>query len=142
MIDYAKITGEIDGSFRFQVKMPTGETLFAPMLVMGNNIQVPSKDWIDANKDSFLAVVTYQGSSYYDPIIMGFLPVKGAKSEDFNTMERLLKVTTELVEQLQSAKVNTQIGPQPFMADTQQKLSEFKQELDDIAKLIEPLDIK
>lgn len=142
MIDYAQITGEIDGSYRFQVKMPTGESLCAPMLVMGSNIQVPSKDWIDANKDKFLAVVTYQGSSFYDPIIMGFLPVKGAKSEDFNTTERMFNVLKDVVDQLLEAKVNTQIGPQPFMSDTIGKFKECQNELKEIEKLIEPLDIK
>ena len=139
MIDYAQITGKMDSGYRIQVKMPTGETLYAPMIVMGSSVQLPSQDWIDANKSKFLAVVTYQGSSYYDPLIMGFLPVKGAESATYNTTERMLVVMQDLVEQLLNAKVNTQIGPQPFMADTIGKLQEFKQELSDISDLVTPL---
>lgn len=135
MIEFGKITGEIDGN-RLCVKMRTGESLFAPLAIMGTNVSVPSNDWVTANKDNFLALVTYEKDMYISPMIIGFYPVKGADSSLYNTTERLLTVITKLIEQLLKAKVNTQIGPQPFMQDTMQVFNDIKKELDEITKLI------
>lgn len=139
-IDYAKLTGEIhtDG-IRYEVKMATGESLYAPLVVSGNLTTIPTKDWVTANKDSFLAVIGYQGGTYYDPFIIGFIPVKGADSSKYNLWERLFANYEKLVNQLLEAKVNTQIGPQPFMADTIGKLQEMKQENEEIKKLFKTI---
>lgn len=138
MIEFGKITGEVDNNL-MQVRMRTGECLFAPVVVVGTDVSVPSKDWVAANKDNFLALVTYEKDMYISPMIIGFYPVKGADSSSYNTTERLLAMVMKLIEQLLKAKVNTQIGPQPFMSDTIKVLNDIKSELDEVKKLILPL---
>lgn len=138
MIEFGKITGEVEGNL-MQVKMRTGENLFAPLTVIGTDVSIPSEQWVKDNKDNFLALVTYEKDMYISPMIIGFYPVKGADSSSYNTTERLLAMVTKLIEQLLKAKVNTQIGPQPFMSDTIQVLNDIKKELDEIAKLILPV---
>lgn len=138
MIEFGKITGEVEGNL-MQVKMRTGEHLFAPLTVIGTDASIPSEQWVKDNKDNFLALVTYEKDMYISPMIIGFYPVKGADSSSYNTTERLLAMVTKLIEQLLKAKVNTQIGPQPFMSDTIQVLNDIKEELDEIAKLILPV---
>ncbi len=137
-LEYAQITGEIgDTKYLFQVKMATGETLFAPLLVQGGTTAIPSKDWIDANKDKFLAVIGFTGEDYNEPFIMGFLPVKGVDTSSANILERILNNTGKLLDLLKEGKVNTQMGPQPFMTDTQAKIKQCKDENDEILKLIQ-----
>lgn len=138
MIEFGKITGEVENNL-IQVKMRTGESLFAPLTVIGTDVSLPSEDWIIANKDNFLALVTYEKDMYISPMIIGFYPVKGADSKTYNTFERLFEMFYKLIEQLLKAKVNTQIGPQPFMPDTIQVFNDVKRELDEIKKLILPL---
>ena len=135
MIEFGKITGEVEGNF-IQVKLRTGECLFAPVTIVGMDVSLPSEDWITANKDNFLALVTYEKDMYISPMVIGFYPVKGADSSSYNTTERLLAMVTKLIEQLLKAKVNTMLGPQPFMPDSMQVFTEIKQELDEISKLI------
>lgn len=135
MIEFAKITGEMEDN-NLQVRMKTGECLFAPMIVPGMDVTLPTQDWIDANKDSFLALVTYEGETFYDPMVIGFYPVKGADSTSYNTTDRMFKMIVKLVEQLLKAKTNTQLGPQPFMPDTIQVLNDIKKELDEVGKLM------
>ena len=138
MIEFGKITGEVEGNF-IQVKLRTGECLFAPVTIVGTDVSLPSEDWITANKDNFLALVTYEKDMYISPMVIGFYPVKGADSSSYNTTERLLAMVTKLIEQLLKAKVNTMLGPQQFMPDSMQVFTEIKQELDEISKLILPL---
>ena len=138
MIEFGKITGEVDNNL-VQVMLRTGENLFAPMAVVGTDVSIPSEEWIKSNKNNFLALVTYEKDMYISPMIIGFYPVKGADSSSYNTTERILAAVTKLTEQLLKAKVNTQIGPQPFMTDTIKVLTEVKTELNDISKLILPL---
>lgn len=139
MIEFAKITGELEDNL-LQVKMKTGECLYAPIIIPYVGATLPTKDWIGANKDSFLALVTYEGETFYDPMVIGFFPVKGADSSSYNVNDRLFKMVVKLVEQLLKAKVNTQLGPQPFMGDTLKVFNEVKTELDEIGKLM--LDFK
>ena len=138
MIEYAKMTGEVEGNL-IQVRMRTGECIFAPMVVVGTSATVPSKEWVTENKDSFLALITYEGQDYNDPMMIGFFPVKGADSSVYNTTDRMFKMLYKLIEQLLKAKVNTQIGPQPFMPDTITVFNEVKTELDEIQKLMSDL---
>lgn len=138
MIEFGKITGEVDNNL-IQVKMRTGECLFAPITVIGTDVSIPSEDWITSNKDNFLALVAYEKDMYISPMIIGFYPVKGADSSSYNTTERLLAAATRLLEQLLKAKVNTMLGPQPFMPDTIKVFTDIKSELDEISKLILPL---
>lgn len=140
MIEFAKITGVMKKN-TLQVRMRTGECLFAPMTIIGNTSSLPSEQWISSNKDNFLAIVDFEGGNLISPVIVGFYPVKGAKSETYNPTERLLEVTTKLLEQLMKAKINTNIGPQPFMADTQAVFKQIQSELKEIKKLILPLDL-
>lgn len=135
MIEFAKITGEMEG-INLQVKMRTGECLFAPMVVSCMGATLPTQEWVNSNKDSFLALVTYEGDTFYDPMILGFYPTKGADSTSYNTTDRMFKMLFKLVEQLLKAKTNTQLGPQPFMPDTIQVLNDIKKELDEINKLM------
>ena len=136
MIDFAKITGEMEGH-RLKIKMPTGESLFAPLLVHGNSTSLPSQVWINENKDNFLAVVTYEGTRCYDSMIIGFYPVKGADSTKYDVTERLLELVMELVEKLSEAKVNTMMGSQPFMPNTLVYLESIHERLNIIHSLIE-----
>ena len=138
MIEFGKITGEVEGNF-IQVKLRTGECLFAPVTIVGTDVSLPSEVLITANKDNFLSLVTYVKYMYISPMVIGFYPVKGADSSSYNTTERLLAMVTKLIEQLLKAKVNTMLGPQPFMPDSMQVFTEIKQELDEISKLILPL---
>lgn len=129
MIEFAKITGELDENNYLEVQIRTGEHLFAPFVVMGNSVSLPSKTWIESNKDNFLALVTYEKDMYISPMIIGFYPVKGANSSVYNTHERLLKIVAELVDLLKKARINTQIGPQKFMPDTQLTLDNISEEI-------------
>lgn len=138
MIEFAKITGDMEGH-KIEVTLRTGESFLAPIVVMGTDVSVPSNEWISSNKDSFLALVSYAKDNYSDPMIVGFYPVRGADSSSYNTTERLLEVCLKLLEQLLKAKVNTMLGPQPFMPDTIQIFNQLKSELDEIKKLITPL---
>ena len=135
MIEFAKITGEMEGN-RIEVKLPTGEHLYSPIMLNGTAVTFPSEEWIKNNKDNFLAVITYEGSRCYDSMVLGFYPVKGADSTSYNTTDRMFKMLVKLVDQLLKAKTNTQIGPQPFMADTIKVLNEIKKELEDVGKLM------
>ena len=135
MIDFAKITGATENNY-IQVQMATGERLFSKIIVTGTGSETPSADWIAENKDDFLAVVTYEGDNYSSPIILGFYPTNKAKDSQYNTSYRMLKVIQALVEQLLKAKVNTQLGPQPFMPNTISALNNAKTELENIEKLI------
>ena len=134
MIELAKLTGEMeDGSIR--VQMRTGEHLYA-LLVTHGTMGLPSETWIEENKDNFLAVIDYVNDDDSDPLCMGFLPVQSAQSDSFGIINRLLKQMITLVDKLSAGKVNTQIGPQPFMPNTQQALSSIKNELENIEKLL------
>lgn len=131
MIEFAKITGESDNNL-MQVRMRTGECLYAPIVATGTDVSLPSAQWISANKDNFLALVTYEKDMYISPMIVGFYPVRGADSSKYNTFERLLALTGKLLEQLSKAKVNTQIGPQQFMPDTLLALDDLSADLKEI----------
>lgn len=128
MIEFGKITGSMEGHY-IQVRLRTQECLYAPMITFGNSVSIPSEQWITENKDNFLAVVAFEKDLLQNPMIVGFFPVKGATSEVYNTHEQLLQVVTDLVEELTKARVNTQIGPQKFMPDTQIELEKFKSKL-------------
>lgn len=135
MIEFGKITGKVENNL-IQVKMRTGENLYAPMAVVGTGVTLPSEEWITENKDNFLALVTYEKDMYISPMIIGFYPVKGADSTSYNTTERMFVMLVKLVDQLLKAKVNTQIGPQPFLPNTISVFNEIKKELEDIQKLL------
>lgn len=138
MIEFAKISGEMEGN-SLLVTMRTGESFYAPITVMGTDATIPSNEWISANKNNFLALVTYEKDMYISPMIIGFFPVKGADSSSYSTLERLISIAITLVEQLLKAKVNTMLGPQPFMPDTVKVLTDVQTELENIKKLILPL---
>ena len=72
-------------------------------------------------------------------MIIGFYPVKGATSKDYDVTEKLLKLVTDLVEELQKARINTQLGPQKFLPDTQMELKSMKSTLDEISASINSL---
>lgn len=136
MIEFAKFTGKTDGTL-YQIKLRTGEHVYSPIAVAGIDAPAPSEKWIKDNKDSFLALLSQESKS--NPIIIGFYPVKGAESEKYNVFEQLLEVNKVLVEQLLKAKINTSLGPMPFMPDTIKKLTEIKKSLADIEELIKPI---
>lgn len=138
MIEFGKLTGKSRGS-SFQVTMRTGEHLYAPMATMGTGVPIPSKKWLLENKDNFLALISYEKNIFESPLIVGFFPVKGADSSRYNPMERLIELVGSLLEQLLQAKVNTFIGPQPFMTDTIGGLNTLKGELSEIKDLIQTL---
>ena len=140
MIEFGKITGEVDNNL-IQVKMRTGESLFAPLTVIGTDVSIPSKDWITANKDNFLALVTYEKDMYISPMIIGFYPVKGASSAKYNSFERLMDVVEKLIKQLSEAKVNTQLGPQQFLPDTLLVFEELSDVIGDIKRNINQIDL-
>ena len=96
MIEFAKITGAVENNL-IQVRMRTGENLFAPLTVVGTGASIPSEDWVVANKDNFLALVTYEKDMYISPMIIGLYPVKGADSYTYNTTLRLLSMVTQLI---------------------------------------------
>lgn len=135
MIEFGKITGDIENNL-IEVRLRTGECLYAPVVIMGTNVTIPSATWISAYKDNFLALVTYEKDMFISPMIIGFYPVKGAKASSYNTTERLLSVIKSLVEQLGKATINTQIGPQQFRPDTLMVLDDLSETLDDIEKNI------
>lgn len=120
MIEFAKIVESVGRKIR--VKLRTGEEFVAPMLIVGAATSLPSESWILKNKDRFLAVVTYEKDLLDNPMVIGFYPVNKSSSEDYDSVTQLLDIFVSLLELLQQAKTNTQIGPQPFMPDTQQKL--------------------
>lgn len=138
MIEFGKITGEMEGNY-MEVRMRTGECLFAPITTVGNSVSLPSEDWVKEHKDSFLALVAFEKDILENPIILGFYPVKGANSTSYNTVERLLSALMTLLDQLLKAKVNTMMGPQPFMPDTIKVFNDVKTELENIKQLILPL---
>lgn len=140
MIEFAKITGDTEDN-KLEVTMRTGESLFAPMAVTGLGAPIPSKEWIRDNKDNFLALVTFEKDLWMNPIIMGFFPVKGATSGSYNVLERLLTANILLLEKLINGKVNTSLGPQPFMPDTLLALNNIKKELEDIKTLVLPINL-
>lgn len=135
MVTLTKITGEVSGNL-IRVRLRTGEEFMATMMVSGFS-PAPSAQWITDNKDNFLAVTEFEGKEITPiPIVLGFYPVKGADSVEYNSVEKLLKVATSLVEQLTKAKVNTQIGPQPFLPDSVEVFKGLKNDLDEIGKSI------
>lgn len=138
MIEFGQLTGEIYKN-SYEVKLRTGESLFAPLCVMGVNTPQPSSAWILSNRKKFLALLTYEKDILSNPMIIGFYPVKGADSSSYDLFERLLELVKTLVEDLLSAKVSTQIGPQQFLPDTLLKLEQIKLSLEkidnDITKL-------
>lgn len=140
MIEFAKILGELDNNM-LQVMMRTGESLFAPFAVMGTAVSIPSEKWVKDNKDKFLALVTYEKNIFKSPIIIGFYPVEGANSSTYNTHERLIAVIEKLLKDLSKARVNTQIGPQKFMPDTQLELEKLSSEVTDIKNNIKSLSL-
>ena len=128
MIEFGKITGDTDNNL-IEVRMRTGECLYAPIAVVGTDVTIPSAEWITAHKDSFLALVTFEKDIYANPIIIGFYPTKGADSSKYNTTEKLITILEKLLTQLGKTKVNTQIGPQQFMPDTLMVLEQLSDEL-------------
>lgn len=138
MIEFGKITGTTDNNL-VEVRLRTGVSFLAPLAVVGTGVTLPSVQWVSDNKDNFLALVAYEKDIYENPLIIGFYPVKGADSTSYNTTERLLTALMTLMEQLLKAKVNTMMGPQPFMPDTIQVFNEVKTELESIKSLILPL---
>ena len=139
MIEFAKITGDTLDT-KIEVTMRTGESLYAPMAVTGLGTPLPSSEWIKTNKDNFLALVTFEKDLWMNPIVIGFYPVKGAKSEKYGVLERLLTATITLLDKLVNGKINTSIGPQPFMPDTLMAFNDIKKELEEISELILPID--
>ena len=125
MIEFAQILGETEGN-RTRIMFRTGETLFVPITIMGSSVSIPSAKWIKQHKKEFLALVSFEKDIWSSPMIVGFYPVKGASSKEYNTHERLIGVVEKLIEQLSKARVNTQIGPQKFMPDTLMTLDELK----------------
>lgn len=138
MIEFGKITGDMDGHY-IEVRMRTGEHLYAPIVVMGNSVSIPSSEWIKSNKDNFLALVTFEKDILESPMVIGFYPVKGATSSEYDVTEKLIKVVSQLVDELKKARVNTQLGPQKFLPDTQIELSNMKDSLDVISRTINSL---
>lgn len=140
MIEFAKMTGSVEDNL-LEVRMRTGECLYAPFAIVGAGVPIPSEKWINDNKDNFLALVSYEKDLITSPIIMGFFPVKGADSKSYDVTEKLLELVGKLVEQLLKAKVNTQIGPQPFMSDTISVLNQIKKGIDETNELILPINL-
>ena len=134
MIEFGKITGRMKEN-KLQVSMRTGENFYATISVMGTGVTTPSQKWIDANKDNFLAMVIYRHSAservFHAPIIIGFYPVAGYNSVQINSVELILRALQGLIDTLINAKINTSIGPQPFMPDIIQQLQNIQNNLDD-----------
>ena len=142
MIEFAKILGETTDN-KIRIKLRTGEEFSASTIVLGNSLSLPSSKWVEGNKNNFLAIVAVTGVRPYEVetispvvIIIGFYPVTGADSTKYDLFERLLEQVTKLSDQLSKAKVNTSIGPQPFMPDSMKVFTDTKTALDDIAKEI------
>ena len=138
MIEFAKITGDTDNNL-VEVRMRTGECLYAPVAVVGTDVTAPSAEWITAHKDEFLALVAFEKGLLMNPILVGFYPVKGADSSKYNTTEKLIALLEKLLQQLQKARVNTQIGPQQFMPDTLMVLEQLSADLAEAKKDINQL---
>ena len=139
MIEFARITGKVEDNY-IQVKLRTGEHLYAPVVVIGTGATIPSSEWVQDNKDNFLALLTYEKDMPISPFIIGFYPVKGADSSSYNSVERLIKVVSSLMDELIKAKVNTMLGPQPFLPSSIKEFSDLQIELKDIKSQI--LEIK
>jgi len=69
-------------------------------------------------------------------MVIGFFPVGGSCSENYDSLYKVTEILVSLLDLLQQAKTNTQIGPQPFMPDTQQKLSNAKEEVEKLRELL------
>ena len=131
MIEFYRLTGKSDGD-RIQVKARTGEEMYAPMFNVGTSTSVPTQKWLLENKDNFIALVSYERDSFSRPLIIGFYPVKGAKSSDFDLMLKVMNLFDNLLEHLLQAKTNTMMGPQMFFPDTIQKIQETKVKLEEL----------
>lgn len=129
MIEFYKLTGKSDGD-RLQVKSRTGEEMYAPMINVGTSTSVPSASWLLTNKDNFIALVSFERESFSRPIILGFYPVKGARTSDFDIVFKLMTAFEDLLDSLAQAKTNTLLGPQPFFADTLLKINQTKVEVE------------
>ena len=140
MIEFAKIIGELDKNY-LRVRVRTGEEFLAPITVMGTGCSLPSEKWIEKNKDNFLALVTYEKNMYISPMIIGFYPVKGAKSESYDALEKLMEISVNLIDMLLQAKVNTMLGPQPFFPVSLEELNKIKASLDEVSQDIQKLDL-
>lgn len=139
MIEFAKITGKTASPNLIQVKMRNGEHIYAPMVVVGNSVSIPSPLWILKNKDSFLALVTFVGDLGQNPAVIGFYPVRGADPSSFNILERTVDLLKDLIDKLSQAKVITQLGPQQFMPDTLLELQKMSLEIDTMMKDVSDL---
>lgn len=133
MIEFAKLTNELKGDY-LKVKMRTGEEIFAPLINVGTSTSLPTTKWLNDNKDSFLALITYERESFSHPLIIGFFPVKGAKTQDFDIIFKLLTLVEDLLKELRQAKTNTMLGPQPFFPDTNLNIQKIELELDELKK--------
>lgn len=125
MIEFYKLTGKSLGD-RLGIKSRTGEEMYAPMVGVGTATSVPSATWLATNKDNFIALVALESDDYSRPLVIGFYPVKGAKSSEFDAMFKLMNMFDELLDNLLQAKTNTMIGPQMFFPDTISKINEIK----------------
>ena len=134
MIEFAKITGKTESPNLIEVRMRTGECLYAPISTVGANVCLPSPTWVSKNKDNFLALVTFIGNVNQNPAVIGFYPVRGADSSEYNVTERMIEKFLELLDKLGQAKVMTQLGPQQFMADTLLDLQKMATEVNTMMK--------
>lgn len=134
MIEYTKIISSEDEEKYIKVKARTGEEFVAQMCITGISALLPSKVWIDKNKDNFLAIVSYEKNLLENPLIIGFLPLEKSKATEYNFLYLCTEVLLKLIEQLGKAKVNTQLGPQPFMPDTVLVLDDLKDKLEEYKK--------
>lgn len=135
MVEYVKILGSDEDDNKFlRLKARTNEEFIAPMVIVGTSTLLPSKEWVDKNKDNFLAIVTYEKNLNENPLIIGFLPLEKSDATEYNFLYLCTEVLLKLLDQLGKAKVNTQIGPQPFMADTIKVLSELKSNVEQYKK--------
>ncbi len=82
MIEFAQLTDDLDGDY-LKVKMRTGEEIFAPLLNIGTSTSLPTKKWLSAKKHLLLPLLRMKEIISPHPIIIGFYPVKGAKTSDF-----------------------------------------------------------
>ena len=139
MIEFAKITGKTEKPNLIEVKMRTGECLYAPLITVGINVSIPSDTWISANKDNFLALVTFVDDLGQNPAVIGFYPVKGADSTSYNLTERMIEKFKELLDKLGQAKVLTQLGPRQFMPDTLLDLQKMSMEIDTMMQEVNTL---
>jgi hypothetical protein len=140
MWEFFKIIGS-EPKNTVRVKSRTGFEFVLPIVISNPAAPLPSEKWITDNKDKFLAVILTEETISPTPVLIGFYPVAGASSTEFNIFEQLLKACTELTQALQEAKVATSIGPQPFMPDTLTKLGDLKTNLDKIKESINSITI-